>query len=115
MSFTRTAFVLDACPVRWSAGGFRVAPCLRVEAGALAGEGSGVSPSLSAVRPWVAAGFEVHAKYVFGRRFFAEVSSGLIAPFVRDHFYFEPSPTSTVFQAPSIAGHVGGALGFTIL
>jgi hypothetical protein len=53
-------------------------------------------------------------RYVTAARLFLELSGGLLAPLVRDRFFFEPNSSTTVFRAAPVSGFAGGALGFTI-
>ena len=113
---SRTEARVDACPVRWEWGAaWRALPCAVVEGGALAATGDGVTPSLHALRPWVAAGLAGKVQWRAGRSLFLEVVGGATVPFVRDHFYFEPNATTTVFQAPVVTGFFGIGVGYTIL
>jgi hypothetical protein len=105
--------VLDVCPASWRLGAFRLAPCVRLEGGVLDVSGVDVMPAKSALRPWAAAGALGRVRYVPLARFFVELSGGVLAPLVRDHFYFDPSDT-TVFRPPVASGFAGGAVGITI-
>jgi len=96
---------LDACPLAWHAGPISVVPCAHAEGGALEAYGLGITPSRTATRPWFAAGLLAN----HGR---VEVLGGVLAPFERDTFYFEPN--REIFRAPALSGLAGGALGFTI-
>jgi hypothetical protein len=108
-----TDATIDVCPVRWTFGGLRLAPCAFGEAGALAASGYLVTPARSAVRPWAAVGALGRVRYVFQRRFFVELSGGATLPLVRDRFFFEPD--TTAYRAPAITGAGAAALGVTIL
>jgi hypothetical protein len=115
MSVVRSVGVLDACPLAWNGGPFRLSPCAVFEGGVLSARGQGVMPTLSPTRPWLAAGALGRARYVFLSRVFVELTFGLRVPFVRDSFYFMSEPSTTIFRAPVISGFAGGALGLTIL
>jgi len=103
---------LDACPLAWHAGPISVVPCAHAEGGALEAYGLGITPSRTATRPWFAAGLLAKVRYRPFSLFFVEVLGGVLAPFERDTFYFEPN--REIFRAPALSGLAGGALGFTI-
>ena len=113
MQMSRSLGVVEACPLAVRAGALRLAPCARIEAGGVDASGVDVTPSRSALRPWVAPGLLGRVRYVLPPRFFVELSGGVVAPLVRDHFYFDPSDT-TAFRPPVVSGFAGGALGITI-
>ena len=113
MKVTRSLAELDGCPLEWSPGAFRLVPCIHLEGGALEASGLSVTPENTAHRPWFAAGALARARYVTSSRLFLELAGGVLAPFVRDRFFFEPTG-STVFRAPAVSGFVGGAIGITI-
>jgi hypothetical protein len=112
---SRTEARVDACPLRWGSGPWRVLPCAGIEGGVLAAAGDGVTPSLHALRPWFAAGLVGKVQWRVGRSFFLEVVGGATVPFVRDHFFFQPNAATTVYQAPVVTGFFGIGGGFTIL
>ena len=112
MQAVRIVGALEGCPLEWSSGPFRLLPCARVEAGTLSARGLLVVPSRSASRPWAAGGLLARSRYFLLPRFFVEVSAALLAPFVRDRFFFEPG--TTVFRPPVVTGSAAAALGLTI-
>jgi hypothetical protein len=113
MKVTRSLGELDGCPLAWSPGAFRLSPCVHMEVGALEASGLSVMPENTARRPWFAAGALARTRYVMSSRIFVELTGGVVAPFVRDRFYFEPTE-STVFRAPAVSGFVSGGIGVTI-
>jgi len=115
VQMARSDFSLDGCPFRWSVGAWRFTPCVRVEAGALAASGVGVSPDRSATRPWFASGVAGAVQYRISQRFFLELTGGVRAPLVRDRFFFEPNPSTIVFEAPVLSGFCSATAGLTIL
>ncbi len=110
---TRTALELDGCPLRWAPGPMRITPCLHFEGGAFTAASYGVVPLASSLRPWFGAGGLVRVAFVFGHRFFVEVSGGVDLPWVRDRYYFNPDVT--VYKPPAVSPLAGLALGFTIM
>jgi hypothetical protein len=112
VKLVRSLGSLDGCPLVWSSGAFRLLPCAHLEGGMLSASGLGVQPGRNALRPWVGAVGRV--RYVTAARLFLELSGGLLAPLVRDRFFFEPNSSTTVFRAAPVSGFAGGALGFTI-
>lgn len=113
MKVTRSLGELDVCPLAWSPGAFRLSPCVHLEGGVLEASGLSVMPENTARRPWFAAGALARSRYVVSSRIFVELTGGVVAPFVRDRFYFEPTE-STVFRAPAVSGFVSGGIGVTI-
>ncbi len=100
-AFRWTAGTLEGCPLSWSALGFRVAPCLRVEAGVLEAQGEHISPRENAHPLWVALGATVRTEWSFLPPAFADAGAGVVVPFTRDHFYFQPDPP---FYTPAAVG-----------
>jgi hypothetical protein len=115
VAMARTALLVDACPVRWAPGPLRLSPCAHAEAGVLSAGGVLVTPALTVVRPYLSAGLLGRLQFVFGTRFFVDLSGDVTAPFVRDRFYFEPSPSTTLFREPFVTGMLSLGLGVTIL
>jgi hypothetical protein len=113
MATARVSVTADGCPLRWTLGPVRFIPCLHVEGGGLAAQGADVFPVKTSLRPWLAAGVLGAVRFVFGDRFFVELSGGAEVPFIRDRYFLEPGPV-TVFQGPYVTPLFGGLLGVTI-
>jgi hypothetical protein len=107
--FTWTAATIDACPVRWNAGAFHAAPCVRLDAGALRGMGYIAHPS-SATTAWVDLGLVAEAQWVFARPVYATLDAGLLTPLTRVRYHFD-NPDSTVHTATAVEGTAGLGLG----
>ena len=110
--FTWTTFTLDFCPVRESRSFLRIAPCARVEGGALAAEGTRVVPPRSDLRVWVALDALLRIDAILPGPFFLGAALGLRAPLLRDRFFFEPDVT--IYRPPAVGwlANVGGGVTF---
>ncbi len=107
--FRWTAGTLEACPLAWSRSGFRVSPCLRLEAGVLEGRGEGVTPPRSRSRTWVALGATGRAEWSFLPPAFLDVGGGFVLPLTRDRFYFQPD--TTIYKPPALGWIARAGLG----
>jgi hypothetical protein len=112
--FVLNTGTFDGC-VRIPVGDrFQALPCIHVEGGALSSTGIGVTPSLSDTRPWASLGPLGAVRYRLISVVFAELLAGLRLPLVRDRFYFDSNPNTTVFRPPALAFLGGASLGVTI-
>jgi hypothetical protein len=92
-AFRWTAGALEGCPIAWSQGEVSASPCLRLEAGVVEAEGSGIVPARDDRRPWAAVGAVGRAEWAFLEPAFAELGAGVMVPLIRDRFFFQPDRT----------------------
>ncbi len=107
-ALSRTIGVIEVRPWSFAVGSWVFAPSLGIEAGALHGDGSGILLPGHPTRPWVAADLGGGATWRFYGPLFLDITATLGVPFVRDSFYFDPHPETTLFR-PSAAGFRGVA------
>ena len=97
---------IDLCPLHYAPGGsstFSFVGCAHGELGTLRAEAAG-DPESSHSRVWAAAGGLARARAITagpGTRVFLEIGAGLLAPLVRDRFYFASSDSRT---GPAVDG-----------
>lgn len=106
-SFTWTAGRLDGCPVAWQAAALRVAPCVRMEAGAIQVEPTGVPAPRTRLAGWFAAGALVRGEWSLGDALFADAELAALVRATNDRFVVLPD--TTLYQVRLIG--LGAALG----
>jgi hypothetical protein len=110
--FVLNAGTLDVCARLPFGRGFEGLPCFHAEGGSLAATGLDITPAENATRPWVGLGALAAIRYHPFSPVFAELSTVLRLPLVRDRFYFEPD--TTVFRPPALSIMGGAFVGVTI-
>jgi hypothetical protein len=103
---------LEACPLRWEAAWLRVAPCVRLEAGALQASPVGVPAGQQETRPWLAAGAVARAQWEPVSWAFLEIEGGLRVPFVREQFVVLPGVTVYNVPAAGLLAEAGAGIHF---
>jgi len=109
--FSRTTAGLEGCAMRLRLGPASVFPCARVEVGALRAEGEDIARATREVRPWVAVGPSVRARWTFWPRAgaFVELGAAAMVPVTRDRFFFEPD--ATIYRAAPVGMELQSSLG----
>jgi hypothetical protein len=102
--FTWTVATVDACVLRWDVAQFTLLPCLRVDAGALAGSGRDVSVAADDTRFWMDGGVIARGQWFFWGPLFLDLEAGGVISFTRPRFHFD-NPDVTVHQ-PSVVGGI---------
>jgi hypothetical protein len=106
----------EVCPARLSLGRrLRTAPCAGMSAGLLRAGGYGLPNATSEDRGWFAPDALVRITADLGGGFQTAVAAGLVFPFVRYSFEYEPaaqSVRSTVGQMPVVAAFVAPAVAY---
>ncbi len=98
--FVGTLGRLDGCPIRLRIfSPLSVFPCVRIEAGRLEANPSGV-PNPSVHRPWVAAGLTARAGLHIIGGLMLEAQTAVAFPFLPEAFFFEPN--LTVYTPPAV-------------
>jgi hypothetical protein len=110
--FGWTGAALDLCPYTLESGMLALAPCWRVEAGILEGEGQQIAPARSEARTWLATGGLGRVRVAPTPAFFAELEAGLRMPLMRNRFFIQPD--ETIFRAPAFAWQAAANVGVTI-
>ena len=97
---------LQGCPVRF---GFdrtwNIRPCAYIDAGRLRGEGSEIEPNREKNVFWTAAGLELSGEVRLVGPLAVGAEAGILLPFRRDRFLFEPD--TDLHEVP-VAGFSGG-------
>jgi hypothetical protein len=106
-SFAWTAGRLDGCPVAWQSAAWRVAPCVRIEAGAIQVETTGVPAPRTRLTGWFAAGALVRAEWDLADALFADTELAALVRAANDRFVVLPD--TTLYQVRRIG--LGAALG----
>jgi len=109
--FTWTVGSLDGCPVELASGRWTLTPCVRVDAGVLAGSGSNIAHPRDDAKAWLDAGAVLRGAWTFARPVFVGIEAGGLVPLLRPRFHFD-APEVTV-STPAAVGavaavHVGG-------
>jgi len=104
---------LDGCPISiaLTPDSF-LEPCAVVEGGALIGAGVGVADARTAARPWVAVGGSVRLSWRIAAGLGLELGVGVLAPLIRDRFFFASGVT--ILQVPEVSGIFDLGLSWTI-
>jgi hypothetical protein len=108
--FSWTVGRAEVCPVGAFWGTVAAMPCVRFDAGVLGATGRGVDVPSTKSRPWLAAGALARVRWTIARPIFVEVDGAVLAPIVRDHFYFA-RPQTTVYDVPAAGAEAGAAVG----
>jgi hypothetical protein len=108
-SFVWTAGRLDGCPVAWQAAALRVAPCARIEAGAIEVETTGVPAPRTRLRGWFAAGVLIRAEWSLVDALFADAELAALVRASNDRFVVLPD--TTLYQVQLIGLGAGLGLG----
>ena len=108
--FTRTAVLLDVCPLRVAAGPFEASACARVEGGSLEADGAGMAVSLRTTRPWLAGGGLALVRWTPVEPLFVQLEGGATVAFVRDRFSFD-DPPALLYAVPAIGPLASAAVG----
>ncbi len=97
------------CPVNFIHGASFVRPCATFDLGRLSARGYATRDARAGAAPWYGPGLALGV----GRRVldacFVELEGGMIAPLVRDWFYFEPNESAA--RIPKVTGYFGVVLG----
>lgn len=110
---TWTAARAEACPYRLALGtGASLRPCAFVEAGALHGQGAGVSFPRQSTLLWLAPGVLVRVQQELFGTLVLDLEGGAFAPLNRAKFYFEPA--SLIYQNPPVGAELGLGVGFLL-
>jgi hypothetical protein len=113
-NFVWTAGMVEACPARWTAGSFGVAPCIRVEGGLIEATGANIDPARSDQRPWLAAGIAAEGRWFFFTPLFLDAEVGARFPLVRTRYFFQPNNT-TLYDTPLVGWTAGVGIGMLFL
>jgi hypothetical protein len=110
---TWTAARLDVCPVEAVFGRFDALGCIGAEGGTLEAAGRGVTTHNDVVDPWFALGPLLRLRSSILGPWFVEVELAAMAPWFRQHIYFD-RPPSDVDDVPPLAGRaaLGTGVGF---
>jgi hypothetical protein len=106
-SFAWTAGRLDGCPVAWQAAALRVAPCARIEAGAMQVETTGVPAPRTRLGGWFAAGALMRAEWGLVDALFVDAELAALVRATNDRFVVLPD--TTLYQVRLMG--LGAALG----
>ncbi len=101
--FAWTAARMSGCPVRFpSSGRFALRPCVFFDAGRLDVTGEQTFRPSNTRVAWFSLGGLARAEYWPVKPLALGLDAGLMAPFVRDRFYFDPGGPSQTLRVPSI-------------
>jgi hypothetical protein len=109
LRFTSFMGAIEGCPLRLGPAAIEVRPCIRAEAGALAGSPEGVSFGHEVTKPWVSVGAVARLAWAPTRMIFLEIEGGARVPIVRPEFVFLPH--LTLYQVPVASALVETGLG----
>ena len=108
--FTLWGGRLDACPVGVAAGAFGIEPCAAFEAGAMVAAGAAVQNAQTHVRPWLAPGAILRARWSFApARLHVEAEGGALFAIVRDEYFFQPQ--TSVYAVPLVGARAAVGVG----
>jgi len=102
--FTWTVGTLDFCPVLWGGERLSLTPCVRVDAGSIAGQGSNIAHPHDDARLWVDAAAVARGEWGIVSPVFLRIEGGLFVPITRPRFHFD-SPDVTI-ASPSPVGAI---------
>jgi hypothetical protein len=106
---------LEGCPTRFHLGAaFELVPCAAVDVGAFHSAGSGIAPSATDLRPWVAPGPALRVGWRTAPRWTTELTASLLVPLDVYHFDVARPGTGTLSQVHEMAPVEGSfALGLS--
>jgi len=101
---------LQACPVRLGLGrSWNIRPCAYFDVGRLRGQGFDIEPSREKQVLWTAAGAEISAEVRLAGPLTLGAEVGILLPFRRDRFFFEPD--TDLHELPAAGFSAGLGLG----
>jgi hypothetical protein len=110
--FRWLAAALDGCPFDFRfLPALHLMPCAFVEAGVLAGSGSGVAMPEVDSRRWIALGGAARLEWLLHGLFFVEAQGRVEAPLARDTFVLAVPERVVVHAVPAILGSFGLGVG----
>lgn len=101
---------LEGCPVRFGFDSFwNIRPCVYLDAGRLRGEGFDIEPHRQKSVFWTAAGLELSGELRLFGPLALGAEAGLLLPFRRDRFYFDPD--TDLHEVPAAGFSAAAGLG----